>query len=167
MAEKVWFITGISRGLSRSQARAALDRGDAVVGTTRGGRSDLAVDGWLTVLPLDVTNRAAVFNTVATAHTRHGRLDVVVNNAGFGLIGPVEASSSQEVHDVFAVNAFGPLRVVQAALPLLRQHQGGHLMNITFSAGLAPGGRVVHLRRGQVRPGRPVWPRRSDRWGSS
>jgi NAD(P)-dependent dehydrogenase (short-subunit alcohol dehydrogenase family) len=138
MARKVWLITGISRGLGRALAGAVLARGDAVVGTTRSGSADLPAHEQLTVLPLDVTDRAAVFAQVAAAHAVHGRLDVVLNNAGYGLLGPVESSSDREVRDVMAANFFGPLHVVQAALPLLRRQSHGRVINITSIAGLAP-----------------------------
>ncbi|UQA59485.1 oxidoreductase [Polyangium aurulentum] len=138
-AAKIWFVTGISRGLGKAIAEAALERGDVVIGTTRDGTSDIATQsGRLHVLPLDVTQREAARATVAAAHALHGRLDVVVNNAGFGLLGAVEEATDEETRDVFAVNFFGTLHVTQAALPLLRAQGHGHIVNITSIAGLAP-----------------------------
>lgn len=137
--QKVAFITGISRGLGKAIAEAFLSRGDAVMGTSRTGRAALNQGaGKLHVLPLDVTNREEVFRTVAAAHAIHHRLDVVVNNAGFGLLGAIEESSPAETHDVMAVNFFGTLNVTQAVLPLLRAQRSGHIVNISSIAGLAP-----------------------------
>lgn len=136
----VWFITGISRGFGRALAEAALRRGHTVVGTTRTGDSDLdAAGGALHTVPLDVTDPEQAATAVAAAHRIAGRLDVVVNNAGYGLLGAVEEASADEARHVFEVNFFGALRVVQAALPLLRAQRSGHVVNISSIAGLAPG----------------------------
>lgn len=137
--KKIWFITGISRGFGKEIAGAVLARGDVVIGTTRDGRADLeAGAGELHVLPLEVTDAARVREAVARAHALHGRLDVVVNNAGYGLLGAVEEATAEEIERVFGVNFFGALHVVQAALPLLRARKSGHVVNITSIAGLAP-----------------------------
>jgi NAD(P)-dependent dehydrogenase (short-subunit alcohol dehydrogenase family) len=138
-AQKIVFITGISRGLGKAIAEAFLSRGDAVIGTCRGGQPDLKTGtGKLDVLPLDVTNRDAVFRTVAAAHAIHGRIDVAINNAGFGLLGAIEESSPADTQDVMGANFFGTLNVTQAVLPLLRAQRGGHIVNISSIAGLAP-----------------------------
>lgn len=137
--QKVAFITGISRGLGKALAEAFLSRGDAVIGTSRSGKADVKQGaGKLYVLPLDVTNREQVFSTVTAAHAIHRRLDVVVNNAGFGLLGAIEESSLADVQDVLQGNFFGTLNVVQAVLPLLRAQGSGHIVNISSVAGLAP-----------------------------
>ena len=139
--DQVWFITGISSGLGRALAEAVLHAGGTVIGTTRHGQADLAApDGKLHVLALEVTDAEQTRRTVAQAHARHGRLDVVVNNAGYGLLGSVEEATDQEAAHVFAVNFFGPLRVIQAALPLLREQGHGHIVNVTSIAGRAPVG---------------------------
>ncbi|RKH07735.1 oxidoreductase [Corallococcus carmarthensis] len=136
---KVWFITGISRGLGRELAKAVLARGGGVVGTTRDGKSDLAAPaGALHVLPLELTDAERIPQVVKQAHALHGRLDVVVNNAGYGLLGAIEEATAEEARHVFDVNFFGPLHVVQAALPFLRAQRRGHIVNITSIAGLAP-----------------------------
>jgi NAD(P)-dependent dehydrogenase (short-subunit alcohol dehydrogenase family) len=136
---KVWFITGISRGLGQALARAVLARGHAVIGTSRDGKADLeAGAGALHVLPLELTDAARVAEVVRQAHALHGRLDVVVNNAGYGLLGAIEEATEEEVQHVLDVNFLGPLRVVRAALPLLREQRRGHVVNITSIAGLAP-----------------------------
>ncbi|MCX2729081.1 oxidoreductase [Saccharopolyspora sp. NFXS83] len=137
----VWFITGISRGLGRALAEAALGRGHTVVGTTRSGECDLAVaDGRLRTVALDITVPEHAAAAVAAAHEFAGRIDVVVNNAGYGLLGAIEETSPSEAEHVFDVNFFGALRVVRAALPVLREQRCGHVVNISSIAALAPGG---------------------------
>jgi NAD(P)-dependent dehydrogenase (short-subunit alcohol dehydrogenase family) len=136
---KIWLITGISRGLGRSLAKAVLAKGDVVVGTTRDGKAPAALNAKnLTVLPLELTDRDQIRRSVAEAHGRHGRLDVIVNNAGYGLLGPVEATTPEQVEHVFAVNFFGPLEVIRSVLPFLRKQRGGHIVNISSIAGIAP-----------------------------
>jgi NAD(P)-dependent dehydrogenase (short-subunit alcohol dehydrogenase family) len=135
---RIWFITGVSRGFGKALAAAALARGDIVIGTTRSGRSDLAGER-LHVLPLELTQPEQVAACVADAHKLHGRLDVVVNNAGYGLLGAVEEVGIDDVRHMFDVNLFGPFHVVRAVLPFLRAQKHGHIVNITSIAGLAPG----------------------------
>ena len=134
MVQKVWFMTGIARGLGHALAKAVLAKGDLVIGTTRRGEQPkgLAADN-LTVLPLEMTDRDQIARTVAAAFARHGRLDVIVNNAGYGLLGPVEGSTPDEADHVFAVNFFGPLALIRAALPRLREQRRGHIVNIPRS----------------------------------
>jgi NAD(P)-dependent dehydrogenase (short-subunit alcohol dehydrogenase family) len=137
--QKVAFVTGISRGLGKAIAEAFLSRGDVVIGTSRRGKADLKQGaGELHVLPLDVTNREQVFRAVDAAHAIRRRLDVVVNNAGFGLLGAIEESSLADTQEVMGVNFFGTLHVTQAVLPLLRAQRSGHIVNISSIAGLAP-----------------------------
>lgn len=137
---RVWFITGISRGLGLSLALRVLAEGDVVIGTTRGTRPNLpAGPGKLHVFNMDVTKPEEVIDVVRKAYEVCGRLDVVVNNAGYGLLGAIEESDAQEAKDVFAVNFLGTLNVVQAALPGLREQRDGHIVNITSIAGVAPG----------------------------
>jgi NAD(P)-dependent dehydrogenase (short-subunit alcohol dehydrogenase family) len=133
---KTWFITGISRGLGKALAEAALARGDTVIGTTRDGRSDVA--GALT-LPLEMTDPEAIAAAVGQAFGQAGTIDVIVNNAGYGLLGAVEDAAEEEIALLFAVDLFGPLRLVRAALPHLRRQKSGHIVNITSIAGRAPG----------------------------
>ncbi|HEY9679859.1 MAG TPA: oxidoreductase [Drouetiella sp.] len=139
---KVWFITGISRGLGKSLAEAALSRGDTVIGTSRNGKADIdAKKGTLHVLPLDVVNRAKVFEAVKKAVELGGnRLDYVVNNAGYGLLCAIEEATPAEFNPVLDVNFFGTVHVIQAALPFLRKQKSGHIINLSSIAGLAPGG---------------------------
>jgi NAD(P)-dependent dehydrogenase (short-subunit alcohol dehydrogenase family) len=142
MEQKVWLITGVSRGLGRSIAQAALDHGDVVIGTSRNGKSTLMGEaGKVHVLPLDVTDRDRIFSAIANAHSLHGRIDVVVNNAGYGLIGSIEETSIDELQHVLNVNFFGAVHVTQAVLPFLRRQRSGHIVNISSIAGFsAPAG---------------------------
>ncbi|MWA08044.1 oxidoreductase [Streptomyces sp. BA2] len=139
-APRVWFVTGASRGLGRAITEAVLDAGDTVVATAR---SVEALDGLVEAhgervvpLALDVTDRAAVFASVAEAVERTGRIDVVLNNAGYGLSGAVEEVTEQQVRDQFDVNLFGALWVTQAVLPVMRQQGAGHLLQMSSIAGV-------------------------------
>ncbi|WP_431836802.1 SDR family oxidoreductase [Cellulomonas sp. Y8] len=138
---KVWFITGTSRGFGREFARAALGRGDRVVATARdtGSLDDLADEFGDAVLPLalDVTDRAAASAAVDAAVERFGRLDVVVNNAGYGLFGAVEEITPEQLRDQLEVNLFGVLHVTQAVLPVLREQGSGHIVQISTIGGVA------------------------------
>jgi len=136
-----WFITGISGGLGRALAEAALAAGHRVFGTTRRLHG---VSGWpedtrdrVRVVALDVTDEAAVHQAVAAAEAWTGGLDVVVNNAGYGLTGAIEETSLRQVRDIFDVNLMGALAVIQAVLPRMRHRRRGHIVNITSVSGLA------------------------------
>jgi NAD(P)-dependent dehydrogenase (short-subunit alcohol dehydrogenase family) len=140
MAEKVWFITGTSRGFGREWAIAALDRGDKVAATARDTATlaDLVDKFGDAILPiqLDVTDRAADFAAVKQAHEHFGRLDVVVNNAGYGQFGFVEELSEQDARDQIETNVFGALWVTQAALPYLREQRSGHIIQVSSIGGI-------------------------------
>jgi NAD(P)-dependent dehydrogenase (short-subunit alcohol dehydrogenase family) len=140
MAEKVWFITGTSRGFGREWAIAALDRGDKVAATARDTATlaDLVDKFGDAILPiqLDVTDRAADFAAVKQAHQHFGRLDVVVNNAGYGQFGFVEELSEQDARDQIETNVFGALWVTQAALPYLREQRSGHIIQVSSIGGI-------------------------------
>ncbi|MFI5696505.1 SDR family NAD(P)-dependent oxidoreductase [Kribbella sp. NPDC051586] len=135
---KVWFVTGSSRGLGRHFVEAALSRGDRVAATARKSLTELVGTYGDAVLPLelDVTDKAAVFGAVEQAKEHFGRLDVIVNNAGYGLSGAVEEYTEQQLRDQFETNFFGPVWVVQAALPYLREQGSGHIIQISSVAGL-------------------------------
>lgn len=136
---KTWLITGISRGLGQALAQAALARGDTVIGTVRGGAADLdAGTGKLHLLQLDIADKAAVETEVARAFEMSERIDVIVNNAGYGLLGAIEEATDIEVERLFEVNVFGPFRLIRAALPRLRAQGSGHIVNVTSIAGRAP-----------------------------
>lgn len=137
--KKVWFITGASRGFGRVWATAALERGDKVAATARSVDSiaDLAEkfgDQVLT-LPMDVTNHEQVKQAVDKAHAHFGRLDIILNNAGYSLVGTIEEGSYDEVRAMYDTNIFGALAVIKAALPLLRQQGGGHILGVSSNLG--------------------------------
>jgi NAD(P)-dependent dehydrogenase (short-subunit alcohol dehydrogenase family) len=137
---KTWFITGVSRGLGLALAQAALDRGDTVVGTVRTGRPALSpAKGALHLLTLDMADPAAIAPAVDQAfELAGGRLDVIVNNAGYGLLGALEDATDDQLEHLFAVDVFGPVRLIRAALPRLRAQGSGHILNISSIAGRAP-----------------------------
>ena len=140
VAEKVWFITGTSRGFGREWAIAALERGDKVAATARDTATlaDLAEKYGDALLPiqLDVTDRDADFAAVKQAHDHFGRLDIVVNNAGYGHFGFIEELSEQEARDQIETNVFGALWVTQAALPYLRAQRSGHIIQVSSIGGI-------------------------------
>jgi len=136
---KVWFITGASRGFGRIWADAALQRGDKVAATARklASIADLKEKYGENVLTLelDVTKPDQVNTAVAQAHAYFGRLDVVLNNAGYSLVGTIEESSANDVQELYNTNIFGPLSVIKAVLPLLRKQGGGHILGVSSSLG--------------------------------
>ena len=140
MSDKIWFITGASRGLGHAWAQAALARGDKVVAAVRSVESVAPlVDRFgASLLPVrvDVGDRASVFAAVDAAIARFGRIDVVVSNAGFGLFGPIEETAEAQARAQFDVNLFGTLWVMQAALPHLRRQGGGRVLVTSSIAGV-------------------------------
>ncbi|GEN98715.1 short-chain dehydrogenase/reductase [Novosphingobium sediminis] len=138
-AAKVWLITGASSGFGRILAELALARGDAVVAGVRNpaALADLGERYPETLLPitLDVTDADGPRAAVATTEARFGRLDVLVNNAGFGLIGAVEELAPQEYRPMFETNLFGLIEMTRAALPLMRRTSGGRIVNLSSVGG--------------------------------
>jgi len=141
MSDRVWFITGASRGFGRSFTQAALASGDRVAATARdtSALDDLVAEHGDAVLPitLDVTDHDAAFAAIRQAHDRLGRLDVVVNNAGYGLAGTVEEVTEEQARRQIEVNVFGALWVTQAALPILRAQSSGWIVQVSSIGGLA------------------------------
>ena len=137
---KTWIITGASRGFGRVWAQAALERGDRVVATARDPRRlDDLVDTYgdrALPLALDVTDRSAVFAAVSRAVEVTGRLDVVVNNAGYGLFGMVEETTEEQARAQMETNFFGALWVTQAVLPVLRTQGSGHILQVSSIGGV-------------------------------
>ncbi len=138
MTNKVWFITGCSSGFGRELALAALNNGDKVIATARKveGLSGLVEQfpDTCRAMEFDVTdfsNASVVFENAVAAF---GQVDVLVNNAGYGLIGSIEESSREQIDRNFAVNFFGPLELIRVALPHFRANKSGHVVNISAAA---------------------------------
>jgi NAD(P)-dependent dehydrogenase (short-subunit alcohol dehydrogenase family) len=144
-AGRVWFITGASSGFGRSLAEEVLKAGGRVVATARKPEQL----EWLPekdpatalVLALDVTRESSITEAVDGALKRFGRIDVLVNNAGYGLAGAIEEATEAEFMPVFETNVFGLIRVTRAVLPYLRKQRSGHILNLSSIGGLtgAPG----------------------------
>src|SRR5580693_2995591 len=137
---KVWFITGTSKGFGRIWADAALQRGDQVVATARNVDTLAALSeahgAAVLTLALDVTDKLAVDAAIAAGHERFGRLDVVVNNAGYGLFGAIEEVSEEQARAQIETNLFGALWVTKAALPILREQGSGHIIQVSSIGGV-------------------------------
>ncbi len=136
--QKVWLITGISRGLGHALAKAALAAGNRVIGTTRSGDVPGGLSGDLRVLPFEASDPTAAERLAADAFAVHGRIDALVNNAGYGLLGSIEETEDRAVRDLFEVNVFAPLRLIRAVLPRFRDQASGHIINLASSASVAP-----------------------------
>jgi NAD(P)-dependent dehydrogenase (short-subunit alcohol dehydrogenase family) len=152
-AAKTWFITGASKGLGREWAVAALERGDSVAAAARTITllEELAEGYGDRVLPiaLDVTDRTACFAAVGRAHEQFGRLDVVVNNAGYGVYGAVEELSEQQARQLMDTNFFGAVWVTQAALPIMREQGSGRILQVSSVGGhmAAPSLGIYHASK--------------------
>jgi NAD(P)-dependent dehydrogenase (short-subunit alcohol dehydrogenase family) len=136
----VWFVTGTSQGFGQEIVRVALSRGDYVIGTSRHPKKvaamfESAADRLLAIY-LDLGDDQQVKEAVAGAAERWGRIDVLVNNAGHGLLGAVEEAQDAEIAGVFETNVFGLLRVTRAVLPFLRKQRSGHIVNLSSIGGL-------------------------------
>jgi NADP-dependent 3-hydroxy acid dehydrogenase YdfG len=164
---KTWFITGASKGSGREWTEAALERGDKVAATAR----DLETleplvnsygDAFLPI-QLDVTDRAADFEAVRKAADFLGRLDLVVNNAGYGHFGAIEELSEDDVRSQLETNFFGALWVKQAALPIMRAQRSGHIFQVSSIGGVTAFPTVgaytprSGLWKGSLRPFRKKW----------
>jgi NAD(P)-dependent dehydrogenase (short-subunit alcohol dehydrogenase family) len=150
---KVWLITGTSKGFGRVWAEAALERGDRVAATAR-DISTLAplVEAHgeaVEPIALDMNDKAAIDAAVAQAHERFGRLDVVVNNAGYGLFGTTEEVSEEQARRQIETNLFGPLWMTQAVLPIMRAQGSGHVIQVTSVGGVLafPGLGLYHASK--------------------
>jgi NAD(P)-dependent dehydrogenase (short-subunit alcohol dehydrogenase family) len=137
---KIWFVTGTSKGFGHIWAKAALARGDKVAATARNAESlsDLVQSHGDSLLPieLDVTDKTAVDAAVKQAHDRFGRLDVIVNNAGYGLFGTIEEITEEQARAQIETNLFGALWVTKAALPYLREQGSGHIIQVSSIGGV-------------------------------
>lgn len=137
---KVWFITGSSRGFGRVWAEAALARGDKVAATARDMRAlePLVYSYGKSVLPLelDVTSKAQVDRAAQRAHEAFGQIDVLVNNAGYGLFGTIEEVSETQAREQIETNVFGALWVTKAVVPIMREQRSGRILQISSTAGV-------------------------------
>jgi NAD(P)-dependent dehydrogenase (short-subunit alcohol dehydrogenase family) len=168
MAQRAWFITGVNSGFGREMTEQLLQRGDRVAGTVRTLNSvrDLTEkygDRFWTA-HLDVTDTAEVRTVVDAAFSAFGAIDVVVNNAGYGLFGAAEEFTDEQVVHEIATNLLGSIQVVRSALPHLRAQQQARIIQISTFGGQAalPGGSMYHASSGaskvSVRHSRPSWP---------
>jgi NAD(P)-dependent dehydrogenase (short-subunit alcohol dehydrogenase family) len=139
--KKVWFVTGASKGLGLALTKTLLEAGYRVAATSRNEGQLISSAGTVSdkFLPLgvDLTDPLAVKKAIADTVQKFGRLNVIVNNAGYGMGGTVEEFSEQELKQSFDVNVFAPVYVMQAALPFLRRQRSGHIINISSIAGFA------------------------------
>lgn len=140
LGSRVWFITGTSQGFGKELVRLLLERGDYVIATSRTPEK-LLVDfpdakDHLLVLQLDIRDSDQVRAAVEQGIKHYGHIDVLVNNAGYGLFGAIEEVSDKEIADIFEINVFGLLRVTRAVLPHMRARQKGFIVNISSIAGL-------------------------------
>lgn len=153
MFNKTWFITGISSGLGLAMTRQLLLQGDRVIGTVRSHQPVKALAAeypdTLSVLTLDLSHTDSVEAVVSQAFRDAGRIDVVVNNAGYGLFGPAEGLSAEQIQHQIATNLLGPVLVTRAALPFLRQQGGGKIIAISSYGGQAthPGASLYHASK--------------------
>jgi NADP-dependent 3-hydroxy acid dehydrogenase YdfG len=136
---KVWFITGASRGFGRIWTEAALKRGDQVAATARNVNSIADLNkkygNQVLTLELDVTNAEQVKAVVQKAHAHFGKLDIILNNAGYSLVGTIEEAHADEIRALYETNVLGPVAVIQAALPLLREQGYGHILGTSSNLG--------------------------------
>jgi len=137
MAQKIWMITGASRGFGTEIAKAVLAAGDKLIATARkvNALDYLAKNPNVFAVALEVTDEPQAKNAVDAGLKQFGRIDVLVNNAGYGLLGAVEETSAQEVENIYRTNVFGLLNVTRAVLPSMRKQKSGHIINISSIGG--------------------------------
>ncbi|WP_332368116.1 SDR family oxidoreductase [Spirosoma telluris] len=138
-SKKVWFVTGASKGLGLSLVKQLLDQGFKVAATSRNiddlRRAVNSKSDSFLPLAVDLKAGASVEQSIKATIAHFGRIDVVVNNAGYGLLGSIEELSDQEARENFDVNVFGSLNVIRAVMPHLREQQSGHIFNISSIGG--------------------------------
>ncbi|SMG53676.1 Short-chain dehydrogenase [Arenibacter troitsensis] len=139
MTKRIWFITGISSGLGKALAQTVIDKGEFVIGTFRNqSQADVFNNqhkNEALALVLDLTKSEQIDNAFQLVKQKFGRIDVLVNNAGFGFAGAVEETSTSEVREVFEANCFGTLELTQTFLLLFRQQKSGHIIQISSHGG--------------------------------
>lgn len=141
--KKVWLVTGASKGLGLSLVKKLLKEGFRVIATSRNKHALIHELGDVSdlFLPIEVnlSDNEDVKNAIATSITHFGKLDVIVNNAGFGQIGTLEELTDEEARSSFDINVFGSLNIIRNAMPYLRQHKSGHIFNIASIGGFSGG----------------------------
>lgn len=139
MENKIWFITGISSGLGKALAQSVMDNGDFVIGTFRNQKQANIFNSQhkdkAFALTLDITKETEIVNAVKLISEKFGKVDVLVNNAGYGFAGAIEETSTAEVREIFEANFFGTLQLTQSFLPMLRQQKSGHIIQISSHGG--------------------------------
>jgi len=137
---KVWFITGCSSGFGRSLARKVLENGFSVVATARdkGKLTDLECEfgDLVSVVSLDVNDNDQILEAINSAVDTFGRIDVLVNNAGYGLVGALEEYSEEQMLNNFKTNFWSPVNLIRKVLPILRKQRSGHIINMSAGAAI-------------------------------
>ena len=153
MPQRTWFITGVSSGFGRHLTDQLLNRGDRVIGTVRDTKK---VTDLIKRYPqafhaevLDMTDTAAIRDLVERSFTQHGRIDVIISNAGYGLFGAAEELTDEQVEHIVATNLVGPIHLIRAALPHLRAQGGGGVIQISSYGGQVafPGNSMYHATK--------------------
>lgn len=137
--QKVWLITGTSQGLGLAAVKYLLSRGQIVIATTRNADkfdAELKKNEHLEVISLDLTSETEVKNTVEMVAAKYGRIDMLINNAGYGFAGAIEEASQEEIARVMAINVEANLRMTRYVLPVMRQAGSGHIINLSSASGL-------------------------------
>lgn len=139
MKKRIWLITGISSGLGKALSQTVMDNGDFVIGTFRQqSQTDNFNNehkGKALALTLDITNTGDIENAVEAIKSRFGKIDVLVNNAGYGFAGAIEETSEEETREIFETNFFGTLHLTKKMMPLFRQQKFGHIIQISSHGG--------------------------------
>lgn len=140
MKNRIWLITGISSGLGKALAKSVIDKGDFVIGTFRKQSQVEAFNNKniknAQAILLDITNENNIEKSIENIISKHGKIDVLVNNAGMGFVGAVEETSIKEVRTVFEPNFFGTLKMTQTVLPFMRKAKSGHIVQISSHGGI-------------------------------
>lgn len=139
MTNNIWFITGISSGLGKALAQTVIDKGDFVIGTFRNQSQtdtfNIQHKGKALALTLDITMSNEIERAVKLVTEKFGQIDVLVNNAGYGLAGAIEETNSNETREIFEANFFGTLKLTQSFLPFFRKQKSGHIIQISSHGG--------------------------------
>ncbi len=139
MTQRIWFITGISSGLGKALAQAVIEKGDYVIGTFRKQNQADEFNNYYAhkafAIVLDITNHLEIDEAISNVKNKMGKVDVLVNNAGFGLAGALEETSLAEAREIFETNFFGTLKLTQAFLPIFRRQRSGHIIQISSHGG--------------------------------